>query len=102
MKTTSKLLIVCILSVITSHALAIDSQAGTEQKAEFRKLVLQRNQLFSKLQRLDIQAAELVKNGKAYFPSLGIYWFRNDKYTANYLKGPKDRGVIVNDRGVFI
>ncbi len=64
MKTTSKLLMVCILLVIGGQALAIGSQASTEQKAEFRKLILQRNQLHDKLQQRDIQAAELVKSNK--------------------------------------
>ena len=64
MKATSKLLMVCILSVVGGQALAIDSQVDTEKKAEFRKLILQRNQLHNKLQQRDIQAAELTKNGK--------------------------------------
>ena len=34
MKTTSKILTVCILLVISGQALAIGSQANTEQKAE--------------------------------------------------------------------
>ena len=64
MKATSKLLMVCILLVLGGQALAIDSQVDTEKKAEFRKLILQRNQLHNKLQQRDIQAAELTKNGK--------------------------------------
>ena len=64
MKTTGKLLMVCILLTIGGQASAVDSKANTEQKAEFRKLILQRNQLHNKLQHLDIPAAELVKSDK--------------------------------------
>ena len=64
MKTAGKLLTMCMLLVICGQALAFGSQANTEEKAKFRKLVLQRKQLHNKLQRMDLKAAEVVKKGK--------------------------------------
>lgn len=64
MKTTSKLLMVCVMLAIAGQTLAIESQSDTEKKAEFRKLTLQRNQLHNKLNQLDIKAAGFVKANK--------------------------------------
>ena len=64
MRTASYLLIACILLATGGQALANDSQTDIQRKAEFRKLILERNRLHRELQQHDVQAAELVKQGK--------------------------------------
>ena len=51
-----------MIAAASTNAFAAD--LSTEKKAEFRKLVIQRNQMHRELQTLDRQAAELVKQGK--------------------------------------
>ena len=63
MKTIPKLIL--LLSVIAAASTnAFASDISTEKKAEFRKLVIKRNQMHKELQTLDRQAAELVKQDK--------------------------------------
>lgn len=64
MKTATNLLMMCILLAIGTETMASEVQTDSQRKAEFRKLILQRNRLHSKLQQRDMQAAELVKDGK--------------------------------------
>ena len=64
MKTATNLLMMCILLGISGQAMASGSQTDTQRKAEFRKLILQRNRLHSKLQQRDRQAAALIKQSQ--------------------------------------
>jgi hypothetical protein len=54
--------ILMAIAVVSGSALASD--VSTEKKAEFKKLVIQRNQLYKQLLGLDKKAAELVKQDK--------------------------------------
>lgn len=63
MKTITKLIMLfSIIAAASTSVFAAD--VSTEKKAEFRKLVIQRNQMHKELYNLDKQAAELVKQGK--------------------------------------
>jgi len=62
MKTISKLILLAIIAAVTATAFA--AEVPTEKKAEFRKLVIQRNNFQRQLQTYDMQSAELLKQGK--------------------------------------
>ena len=64
MRTATYLLIACILLATGGRVLAADSQTDIQRKAEFRKLILERNRLHRTLQQYDLQAAEMVKQNK--------------------------------------
>ena len=64
MKTATNLLMACILLAIGTRAVAAGDQTEFQRKAEFRKLILQRNRLHLKLQQYDLQAAQMVKQGE--------------------------------------
>ncbi len=38
---------------------------------------------------------QLLETGEAHFPSMNIGWEFNSEHTARYLKGPKDKGVVI-------
>ena len=58
--TTARVFLVLGILCLNSIVLA-DQQTEIENKAEFKKLVLQRNQLHAKLLQLDSKAAQAVK-----------------------------------------
>ncbi len=63
MKTMTKLVLVLSV-IIAASASALAEDVPTEKKAEFRKLVIQRNKFHKDLQALDKQAAGLLKESK--------------------------------------
>lgn len=63
MKTMNRYMIVLIAMVVVSGG-AFASDIQPEKKAEFRKLVIQRNKLYKQLLTLDKQAASLLKRDK--------------------------------------
>jgi len=85
MKTITKLILLfSIIAAASVNTFAAD--ISTEKKAEFRKLVIQRNQLYSQLQTLDRQAAELVKQDKDSTKVNGKQVTVQDKLDLNQLR----------------
>jgi hypothetical protein len=63
MKTITKLIL--LLSIITAaSSITFAADIPTEKKAEFRKLIIKRNQMHKELHTLDMQAADLFKQKK--------------------------------------
>jgi len=85
MKTITKLiLMLSIIAAASANAFAAD--VPTEKKAEFRKLVIQRNQMHKELCDLDKQAADLVKQGKDTTKINGKQVTIQDKLDLNLLR----------------